>query len=355
MVLAMRILVVNDLGPPTINGVVRAYEYMAPHVRAHGAELVFLQGSDFTRFPIARDPEMKLPFVTPRAFAKHVARLAPDAVHVATEGPLGFNARHYCKKRGIPFTTAFHTRLPDYMAARFPLPASWTWEYLKWFHNAGAGTMAPTKMLEDELAARGFRNLVRWPWGVDTTLFRPRPGADLGVKRPVFLTVGRLAPEKNIGAFLSLDLPGTKVVVGDGVQEAFLRRQYPGAVFLGARAGEELARVFAAADVFVFPGRADTFGLVMLEALASGVPVAAYRASAPASVVGKSGVGVIGEDLRAAALAALEIDRAHCRAHVEAMTWEASARAFVANVSAARTPAEAAGRAASAIGRDLRE
>jgi glycosyltransferase involved in cell wall biosynthesis len=350
----MRILVVNDLAPPMVNGVVRAYEYMAPHVEAHDAQLVFLHGSAFVRIPIARDAEMKLPFVTPRGFAKRFAAIAPDAVHIATEGPLGFQARRYCRKRGIAFTTAFHTRLPDYMAARFPLPARWTWEYLGWFHNGGAGVMAPTRMLEEELSGRGMRNILRWPWGVDADLFRPRPGADLGVKQPVFLTVGRLAPEKNIAAFLALDLPGTKVVVGDGVLRTSLEKRFPGAVFLGALDGEALAKVYAAADVFVFPGRADTFGLVMLEALASGVPVAAFPAPAPQSVIGDERVGVLDEDLRAACLAALDIERARCRAFAETMTWKDSARTFVANVRAARARAEAAGRKASATGRDSR-
>ena len=220
--------------------------------------------------------------------------------------------RRYCRKRGLPFTTSFHTRFPEYVSARSPIPESWVWRALRWFHRPSQAVMAATPALAAELRTRGFRNVVLWSRGVDTALFHPR-AIDLCLPVPVFLSVGRVAVEKNLEAFLDLDLPGTKLVVGDGPARSALERKYPDAVFLGARHGEELAEIYAASDIFVFPSKTDTFGLVLLEALASGLPVAAFPVTGPRDVIGAAPVGVLNEDLRAACLGALQISRQDLR------------------------------------------
>ena len=227
-----------------------------------------------------------------------------DAIHIATEGPIGMLVRRYCRRHGLAVSSSFHTRFPEYVSARLPVPESWVWAMLRWFHSLPGSVMAATPPLAQELCERGFRNVRIWPRGVDAKLFRPRT-IDLCFPRPVFLSVGRLAVEKNLEAFLDLDLPGTKVVVGDGPQRASLQRRYRDAVFLGEQFGEQLAETYAAADVFVFPSKTDTFGLVLLEALASGVPVAAFPVTGPRDVIGNAPVGVLNEDLREACLAAL--------------------------------------------------
>src|SRR5215475_3826301 len=244
--------------------------------------------------------------------------------------------RRVCLRRGSPFTTSFHTRFPDYLAGRLPAPEHWisemTWAWLRRFHAPGAALLAATPTLASELTTRGFKNVKLWPRGVDANLFRPRANAGLGLPRPIFLTVGRLAVEKNLEAFLELDLPGTKLVVGDGPARNTLARKFPDAVFMGARHGEALARVFAAADVFVFPSHTDTFGLVLLEALASGVPVAAFSVPGPRDVIGEAAVGALDSDLGAACRKALTLSRTAAREFALTMTWERSARAFLTNV-----------------------
>jgi glycosyltransferase involved in cell wall biosynthesis len=289
-------------------------------------------------------PEVRLALLGPGDIERRLDRLLPDAIHIATEGPLGHAVRRVCLRRGLPFTTSLHTRFPDYLAERLPVPERWTcevtWGFLRRFHSAGTAVLAATPTLGGELTARGFRNVKLWPRGVDASLFRPRIGVkDLGIvrdlPRPIFLTVGRVAVEKNLETFLQLDLPGTKLVVGDGPARASLARQFPGAVFLGARSGEALAEIYAAADVFVFPSRTDTFGLVLLEALASGVPVAGFPAAAPRDVIGAAPVGRLDEDLRRACLEALELSRDDCRDFALGMTWEASARIFLGHVTEA--------------------
>src|SRR6201999_929313 len=230
-----------------------------------------------------------------------------------------------CRKHRLPFTTSFHTRFPEYVSARLPIPEAWIWAMLRWFHGTSQAVMAATPALATELRARGFLNVVLWPRGVDARLFHPRE-VDLGLPRPIFVCVGRVAVEKNLEAFLELDLPGTKLIVGDGPARASLARKYPQAVFLGARQGEELAQAYAAADVFVFPSRTDTFGLVLLEALASGLPVAAFPVTGPRDVIGNAPVGALNDDLRAACLSALTISPQACLEFAAGHTWEASAR-----------------------------
>jgi len=339
----IRILVATDAWHPQVNGVVHTLREIARVAEPLGATLSFLTPQGFPTVPLPTYPGIRLALALPGQVAARIEASRPDAIHVATEGPIGHLARRYCMRNGLAFTTSFHTRFAEYVSARAPIPERWTWNWLRRFHNAGAGVMAATPALSLELAARGFRNVMLWPRGVDADMFRPRPGADLGLPRPVYLTVGRLAVEKNVEAFLSLTLPGTKVVVGDGPARDDLQGRFPDAVFLGAMKGEALARVFAAADVFVFPSHTDTFGLVLLEALASGVPVAAYRVAGPRDVIGEAAVGALDQDLRAACLRALDLSREAAREFALGMTWERSARLFISNATRyALLPAAAA-------------
>jgi len=324
----MRILVATDAWHPQVNGVVRTLTMMTEAAKAFDVEIVFLTPQSFRTFAMPSYPDLRLALPGPTRTAELIEEARPDAIHIATEGPIGFLVRRYCRKRDLPFTTGFHTRFPEYVSARLPIPEAWIWLMLRRFHRPSRAVMAATPALASELQVRGFRNVVLWPRGVDTTLFHPRQ-VDLGLPRPVFACVGRVAVEKNLEAFLDLDLPGTKLIVGDGPARASLQRKYPQAVFLGARQGEALAQAYAAADVFVFPSRTDTFGLVLLEALASGLPVAAFPVTGPRDVIGTAPVGVLEEDLRVACLEALKIPRAACVAFAREHTWEASARAFV--------------------------
>jgi glycosyltransferase involved in cell wall biosynthesis len=328
----MRILVATDAWHPQVNGVVRTLTMTAEAARAFGAEISFLTPQSFRTFAMPSYPDLRLALPYGAKIARLIEDIRPDSIHIATEGPIGLLVRRYCRKHGIPFTTSFHTRFPEYVSARLPVRESWIWAALRRFHRHSEAVMAATPALASELRARGFRNVVLWPRGVDARLFRPRI-ADLGLPRPVFLCVGRVAVEKNLEAFLALELPGTKVIVGDGPAREALMRKYPQAVFLGARQGEELAEAYAAADVFVFPSKTDTFGLVLLEALASGVPVAAFPVTGPRDVLGSAPVGVLNDDLRLACLAALRISPQACLEFAAEHTWEVSARAFIENMA----------------------
>jgi glycosyltransferase involved in cell wall biosynthesis len=328
----MRILIATDAWYPQVNGVVQTLVSVARALERMGVEVSFLTPEGIPSVPLPSYPDIRLALPSSRAIARRIDEFRPDVIHIATEGPIGHFVRRHCLKRRRGFTTSFHTRFADYAAARWPIPRSLSWSWLRWFHNAGRVTMASTESLTNELMARGFRKLMRWPRGVDTDLFRPRAGSDLGLPRPVFLTVGRLAVEKNIAAFLALDLPGSKVVVGDGPARAELARRHPSAVFLGTRKGHELAGVYAGADVFVFPSRTDTFGLVLLEALASGLPIAGFPVDATRDVVAGAPVAVLDEDLRAACIRSLALSRAACRSYATTMTWDESARCFLGNL-----------------------
>jgi glycosyltransferase involved in cell wall biosynthesis len=329
----MRILIATDAWHPQVNGVVRTLTMMADAAKALGAEVTFLTPETFATVRLPSYPDLRIAIPNPFKLARMITAAQADCIHIATEGPIGLAARHYCRKRGLRFTTSFHTRFPEYVSARMPIPESWVWSALRWFHGASHAVMAATPALADELRGRGFRNVVLWPRGVDSNLFHPREGADLGLPRPIFLSVGRVAVEKNLEAFLALDLPGTKVIVGDGPARAQLERDFPQAVFLGAKQGEELAQIYAAADVFVFPSLTDTYGLVLLEALASGVPVAAYPVTGPRDVIGDAPVGVLSDDLRNGCLGALTLSRQDCLEFAASHTWAASARAFIDNVT----------------------
>jgi glycosyltransferase involved in cell wall biosynthesis len=327
----MRVLVATDAWHPQVNGVVRTYERLAVEAGKLGFEIVFLAPSAFRTLPCPTYPEIRLSLAGPRAIAAHIEKAKPDFIHIATEGPIGLMTRRYCRKTKWPFTTSYHTRFPEYVSARLPVPESWCYALQRRFHNGAAGTFVATQSIEDDLHARGFERLMRWSRGVDTELFRPRKVRLFGEK-PVFLYVGRIAVEKNIKAFLDLDLPGRKVLVGSGPQAADLARRHPEALFAGPVEGEELARAYASSDVFVFPSLTDTFGLVLLEALASGVPVAAFPVPGPKDVLTDPDAGAMDWDLNAAALAALSLDRRAARAHALRYSWENSARQFIDNV-----------------------
>jgi glycosyltransferase involved in cell wall biosynthesis len=315
--------------------VVRSLEHTAAQASHFGAEIIFLTPDRFPSLPLPSYPEIRLSLAMPGQVDRFLEDARPTHVHIATEGPIGLATRIACGRRGLAFTTSYHTRFPEYVAARAPVPEAWSYGVLRWFHREARAMMVSTPSLERELLSRGFLRIRRWTRGVDTALFRPRHERILDVRPPIFLCVGRIAVEKNLQAFLALDLPGTKVVVGDGPARGDLERAYPQARFLGALTGEDLARVYASADVFVFPSLTDTFGIVLLEALASGLPIAAYPVAGPADVVGSSGCGVLSHDLREAALAALHIPKSPCRAYGETFTWRESARQFFHNISEA--------------------
>ncbi|QDF39207.1 glycosyltransferase family 1 protein [Bradyrhizobium symbiodeficiens] len=329
----MRILVATDAWHPQVNGVVRTLTKLADAGKSLGVEFEFLTPQSFRTFAMPSYRDVRLAMPRPARIAKLIAEARPDSIHIATEGPIGLMVRRYCRQRKLPFTTSFHTRFPEYVRARVPVPGSLIWHALRRFHAPSRAVMAATPALASELTERGFDNVVLWPRGVDTHLFHPR-AIDLCLPAPVFLSVGRVAVEKNLEAFLDLDLPGTKVIVGDGPARASLEEAYPDAIFLGEKHGEELADIYAAADVFVFPSKTDTFGLVLLEALASGLPVAAFPVKGPRDVIGDAPVGALDHDLRTACFAALDVPRQDCVEFAASYTWEASARVFVDSILA---------------------
>jgi glycosyltransferase involved in cell wall biosynthesis len=328
----MRVLIATDAWHPQVNGVVRTLTSLAASAKGLGVSIEFLTPDGFPSIALPTYANLRLALPNRREIVRRIAAAQPDAIHVATEGPIGLAARAWCRRRRVPFTTSYTTRFPEYIAARFPVPESVSYAVLRRFHGAAAVTMVSTLSLMAELRARGFQNLRMWTRGVDTDLFAPERLVPLDLPRPIFLTAGRVAVEKNLEAFLSLDLPGTKVVVGDGPQEAELRGRFPDAKFLGLRQGAELAGLIAAADVFVFPSRTDTFGVVQLEALACGVPVAAFPVTGPKDVIGDHAIGVLDEDLRSACLNALNISREACRAFALTRSWTTSARQFIGHV-----------------------
>lgn len=332
----MHLALVTDAWFPQVNGVVRTLDMVSRELRAAGHRVSILSHEGFRTVPLPTYPEIRLAVLPGRKLGRKLDALRPDAIHIATEGPLGFAAWRYCRRRGLPFTTAYHTRFPEYVAARLPFTLEVSYRLVRRFHRAAVRTMVATPILRRELEGRGFRNLADWGRGVDLEQFRPRPQAErdfLGLKRPIWLYVGRVAVEKNITAFLDLDLEGSRLVVGAGPQLDSLRRRYPDAIFAGARSGDDLARHYAAADVFVFPSLTDTYGLVMLEALACGVPVAAFPVPGPLDVIGDSGVGCLDDDLARAARRALAIDREACLAFARERSWQHSADQFLGNLA----------------------
>ncbi|MBF0306962.1 MAG: glycosyltransferase family 1 protein [Alphaproteobacteria bacterium] len=325
-----RIAIVTDAWFPQENGVVRVLASVRDRLVANGHTVGVLSPEGFRTMPCPTYPQVPLALFPGRRVAAWLDDWAPQAIHIATEGPLGWAARGWCLRRGRPFTTAFHTQFPAYVAKRTGLPLAWPYALMRRFHAPSHGVMVPSPGMLAELDRWGFANLREWTHGVDTRTFHPRPKtAFAGLARPVFLYVGRVTVDKNLPAFLDLDLPGSKVVVGGGPSREALMRDYPAARFLIARGDEELAAFYASADAFVFPSRTDTFGLVMLESLACGVPVAAFPEAGPLAVIGQSEAGVLDPDLRRAALAALDIPAERCVAHAARFSWDAVAEGLV--------------------------
>jgi len=329
----VKIVIVTDAWTPQVNGVVRTLQATRRELERLGHLVTMVTPESFATIPCPGYPQIRLSLLPYRRLARRLrAEFAHDgeiALHVATEGPLGLAARRFCARHRIPFTTAYHTRYPQYLRAMFGVPERWTYAAMRRFHAASAVVMAATDSVEAELRAAGIEQVGRWTRGVDTDVFRPTEPMPLAVPKPIFAFVGRVSVEKNIDAFLQLDLPGSKVVAGDGPALPRLRRRHPEVLFLGMQDSEQLARLYSAADAFVFPSRTDTFGLVLLEALACGLPVAAYPVQGPLDVVGASAVAVLDEDLRRAALAALRIDRARCREFALTRSWRMATRQFV--------------------------
>lgn len=332
----MRILLATDAWEPQVNGVVRTLTRVVAELRDMGDEVEVISPDQFPTVPLPTYPEIKLAVGAYEKVQQRFKDFEPEAIHIATEGPIGLAARRVCLEWKLPFTTSYHTRFPEYVSARLPLPLAAGYAYMKWFHKPSGRLMVATPTMREELEKHGFRNISQWSRGVDTEVFRPRrpdePDVFDGLPRPVWLYVGRVAVEKNIEAFVGLDLPGTKVVVGDGPQREELNDRYPAVRFLGAKFGAELAASYACADCFVFPSLTDTFGLVILEAWAAGTPVAAFPAPGPVDIIPNTGAGVLAasqtEGLREACLAALKLDRAHVREVAERYSWRACAEDF---------------------------
>jgi glycosyltransferase involved in cell wall biosynthesis len=329
----LKIALITDAWRPQINGVVTTLTQTCKRLRACGHALETFTPEQFPNWPCPGYSEIRLALGCGRQVHERMDRFRPDAIHIATEGPLGLAGRRYCQNRGLPYTTSFHTRFPEYLHLRTRIPTRWTYAFLRWFHSGSERVMVATPALIEELKLRGFKNPVLWSRGVDTDLFRPREKNRLQDPRPIFLYVGRVAIEKNIEAFLKLDLPGTKYVVGDGPQRGELQQKYPQARFAGSRRGDELAEYMTAADVLVFPSLTDTFGLVMLEALACGVPVAAFPVQGPQDVIRSDKVGCLDADLQAAALQALGLRAEDCREYALQYAWQNCVTQFESNLA----------------------
>jgi glycosyltransferase involved in cell wall biosynthesis len=329
----MRVMIVTDAWTPQTNGVVSTLTATAAALGRFEHDVAMVTPNEFRNISCPTYPEIRLSLNPAGKLAERFRAFKPQAVHIATEGPLGLAARRYCLERGLPFTTSYHTQFPQYLRARYPIPIALTYRLLRWFHGRAVCCMVSTASMRTQLAARGFVNLASWRRGVDTNLFRPRPKAFLDLPRPIAACVGRVAVEKNIEAFLRMPWRGSKIVIGDGPQRAQLQSLYPEVHFLGFRFGEDLGAHLAAADVLVFPSRTDTFGLVILEALASGVPVAAYPVTGPIDVIEDGVTGELHEDLHIAATRALSIDAGECRRRALRWGWEVCSREFEANLA----------------------
>ncbi|MDR3528074.1 MAG: glycosyltransferase family 1 protein [Rhizomicrobium sp.] len=337
---ALKVMIVTDAWSPQVNGVVRTLEVLGRELQRLGHEVRYVTPQGRFTVPLPTYAEIRLAVFAQWTLENEIREFAPDAIHIATEGTLGIGARKICLRYNIPFTTSFHTRFPEYISARFPfIREEAVYRFLRWFHSPATAMMVATQALRDELEGRGFKNLKIWSRGVDTELFRPIPEAPRPYPGPIWLYVGRIAVEKNIEAFLKLDLPGTKVLVGDGPARLTLAKAYPEAKFLGARSGEALVEAYAGSDVFVFPSKTDTFGLVMLEALACGTPVAAYPVQGPNDVIGDATqAGALDEDLEKACRKALTLSRDDARAFAVEHNWHSCTEQFLSNLAIEAEP-----------------
>lgn len=330
----MKIALVSDAWHPQVNGVVRSLSTTVEQLRRAGNDVEVIEPSRFLTIPCPTYPEIRLSLGCRRKVRKILDAAQPDSIHIATEGPIGWAARSWCIRNGRRYTTAFHTRFPDYVSIRTGIPEAWIWRIMRRFHGRAERTFAATLSLAEELNSRGVERTHIWPRGVDLDQFNPdvppHPAmADL--PRPILLNVGRVAPEKNIEAFLDLELEGSKVVVGGGPALERMKSAYPDVLFLGPKHGAELASAYTAADVFVFPSRTDTFGLVNIEALGCGVPVAAYPVTGPLDILGPDGrgihggkkrIGALDEDLAKAIAMALTADRAAAAKEAAHYSWD---------------------------------
>jgi glycosyltransferase involved in cell wall biosynthesis len=333
-----KIAIVTDAWFPHVSGVATTIAATKRELEKRGLEVLVIGPHDFDfRVPLPTYEEIKLAPFAGRALSRMLDEFAPDAIHIAVEGPLGLAARGHCTARGLCFTTAYHTEFPEYINVRTGVPPSWIYPFMRWFHAGAKRTMVATPLLKEKLESKGLTNLVLWGRGVDAELFTPDDPLPLPGARPLFMYMGRVSPEKNIGAFLSLDLPGVKYVVGDGPARKDLQRRFPDAVFTGYKFGTELARHLAAADVFVFPSTTDTLGLVMLEANACGVPVAALPSHASRSVIEEGVNGTLSADLREACLRALSLSRELARRAALKRTWSAVTEDFLSHLHDAHT------------------
>ncbi len=328
-----KIAIVTDAWHPQTNGVVTTLARTGECLRQLGHDLLFVTPEKFKTIPMPTYPSIRLALFPGRGVAAQLSAFKPDAVHIATEGPLGLAARRYCLRKKLRFTTAYHTRFPEYLHLRAPIPLTWSYRLFRWFHARAERVMVPTESQRQVLLRWGFRNVVVWTRGVDTKLFYPRDKGFLSDSRPISLFAGRVAIEKNIEAFLQLTTPGTKYVVGDGPDLVKLKKKYPQVSFVGFKYGDELASFLAAADVFVFPSRTDTFGLVMLEAMACGVPIAAFPVTGPLDVVRQGETGVLDENLHAAVMRAVRLDGRHARRYAEQHSWLAATKQFAGHLA----------------------
>ena len=335
--LDLRILLATDAWEPQVNGVVTTLKRTIEECEALGHVFEVVHFNRFKTISWPDYPEVKLALGCYEEVREIIKAFEPDAIHIATEGPVGLATRRLCIEWKLAFTTSYHTKFPEYISARLPIPLSWGYAFMRWFHKASGRIMVATPTLQKDLESRGFKNISPWTRGVDTELFKPGLEPIIAphvgeVTHPIMTYVGRVAIEKNIEAFLTLDAPGTKVVVGGGPQLEELRAKYPLVHFFGPRFGEELARFYAESDVFVFPSLTDTFGLVILEAMATGTPVAAFPAHGPIDIIPGSGAGVIDDDLKKAVTEALLLDRKAVRAFAETYSWRACAEQFIRNL-----------------------
>lgn len=325
----MKIAIVSDAWHPQINGVVNSMQHTVECLKTFGHRVAVFNPQDFNTVPCPTYPSIRLAVAPKKKLSQMLDDFAPDSIHISTEGPLGMAARGWCKRHDLRFTTAYHTQFPQYVTLRAPVPLSWGYGMMRWFHKPSQAILVPTGSVKRELEEQGFGDRVQlWSRGVDTRLFRPQAGVDLGLPRPINMYVGRVAVEKNIGDFLDLDLPGSKLVIGDGPDMDKLKKAHPEVTFVGFKTGEDLAAHIACADVFVFPSRTDTFGLVMLEALACGVPVAAYPVTGPIDVITDRRVGCLDNDLKHAVEGALQCRPEDCREYALKYTWESASRTF---------------------------
>ncbi len=334
----MRIMIITDAWEPQVNGVVRTLKQTRAELIAMGHQVDIVTPQEFKTIPCPTYPDISLSLFPGKKLAERIKAFAPDAMHIATEGPLGLAARAYGVRNHLPFSTAYHTRFPEYVQARTQIPVGITYRFLRWFHKPSMAVMAPTIVVKNDLEKYGFTNVVLWSRGVDLNIFKMQPSKILNSAHPIYLYVGRVAIEKNINAFLEINLPGSKWIVGDGPALASIKQKYPEINYLGVLDQFELAKVYAAADVFVFPSKTDTFGLVLLEAMACGLPVAAYPVTGPIDVLGKSNAGVMHEDLREACLLALKIPREQAREHAEKFSWRTATEQFASHLKPVPNP-----------------